>query len=546
MNAAPSRTVGLGFWEVALIMLLALAFRLIQLDESRHPDDYYHLMAAASWLREGTLSIGGDEPYDRAYLFTYLVAVFQGLFGETTYVARLPAVMAGVAWVVVLFLWVRSVAGRSAAWVAALLFCFDSGSLALAHMVRFYTLHGLVFFLGAIGLYYLVVKRPNWGGTALIGVTVIAALSLAYHLQLTTVIGGVALIVWLAVELFPRALAYLINYRSKAVVFGAPVLALGLFSGLVLLQFDVLAAYWARFSSVPMWAEATGEDLAYYFRILNGRYPVLWALFPLAALIAIAKGGRPAIFAFVLFTVPFILHSLAAFKAERFLGYAMPFFFATWGIAIGLLFPKLKAIAKEALVSVIRVQPPERVLAVAASGVLIVVMASLILTNKTLWSSVYRVVVQTELPSHMRHPNWDKAVPLLRPYLDSVEVVLASGGGPPFYHLDRVHAVVHAEYLGGRPEFSFSDRLGLPVISSADSLELLIRCHKSGLVVIDRYRWGQYWGVSEEFIEALVMRADPVQLPEEWGVRAYTWRHDQRVTDRSDCPDLEARKTPWS
>ena len=109
VSGAKPRRVGWGLWEVALIAGLALGFRLIHLEEVRHVDSYFHIMAAASWLTDGMLSIGGEWPHDRAYLFTHLVAALQSLFGGTTFVAGLPAIVAGVAWVAALFIWVRSV-----------------------------------------------------------------------------------------------------------------------------------------------------------------------------------------------------------------------------------------------------------------------------------------------------------------------------------------------------------------------------------------------------------------------------------------------------
>ena len=543
MNAVLSRMRRWGLWEVGLITFLALAFRLIHLEEARHIDSYFHIMAAASWLKDGTLSIGGELPYDRAYLFTYLVAGFQSLFGGTTFVAGLPAILAGVAWVAALFIWVRSVAGRTAAWVAGLLFCFDLGSLALAHMVRFYTLHGLAFFIGAIGLYYLVTRRPSLGAAVATGLAVIGAFGLAYHLQVTTVIGAIALVVWLVVEISPRVFRYLREHRAAALTLIVPGFAGVGVAAFFFLQSDTAATYWIRFQYAPSYGQSSVDDLTYYIRSMEITSLLPWALFPLAALIAIARYGRPAIFSILLFAVPFLLHSLAAQKADRFLSYAMPFFFAIWGFAAAALLPQLKAIAREAVLNVARIRLPDRVVLVATWSLLAIVFAALVVTSRPTWWDTYKFIAHNERPRGMSPPQWDRAVSRLQPLIDSVDVVVISGGAAPFYYVDRVH-VLAAQYFSGSPEFSDSRRLGVPTISAPASLDLLIRCNESGLVVTTRGFWGSRWGFTEEMIEVLQASAQPIELPEEWRFHAYTWSHGEAVREEAGCPVLEARRPP--
>jgi hypothetical protein len=544
MKLSRYEKVGSGLWEVALITVLALAFRLIHLEEMRQTDSYFHIMGAASLLHDGTLLIGGDVPYDRAYLFTYLVAGFQSLFGGTTWVAGLPAILAGVATVAVVFLWVRSVAGRTAAWIAGLLFCFDMGSLVLAHMVRFYTLHTLLFFLGAIGLYYLVVRRPSWGSAALISVIVIASLSLAYHLQITTVIGGIALVSWLLIEAFPRVVCRLQNNSRStaiAVAFGAAILILA--AAAVAVQYDLASRYWRLLHGAPMWAQWKSDTLTYYYAHLGRSYGALWVLFPVAAVFAIAKHGRPAVFAVVMFTVPFILHSVAAFKAERFLSYAMPFFFVTWGIAIAAALPGIKGVVRDAVINIIGFRPADRVLAVSVWGLLIAMIIVLGLMNRPIWWKAYTFVVGTERPEFIDPPRWDKAARVLNAVIDSVEVVVVSTG-EGYYYLDHVHVIAHAGHVAGGVEFEPGHHLGVPGISERTSLETLFRCYNSGLVAIDGVRWGKNWAFTEEMIEGLQARAQPFALPAEWRIHAYTWSHSKDVGEEVGCPVLDERRAP--
>jgi uncharacterized membrane protein len=97
---------------------------------------------------------------------------------------------------------------------AALLFCIDPGAIWLSRVVRFYTLHGLVFLGVAIGVYHLATRAELRPRSAVVGLGVVAAFALAYHLQVTTVVGAMALAVWLIVDLTPRAIR-IIRQGSK-------------------------------------------------------------------------------------------------------------------------------------------------------------------------------------------------------------------------------------------------------------------------------------------------------------------------------------------
>ena len=541
MNAVLFKTRSWGLWEVALITALALGFRLLHLEEQRHSDSYLHIMAAASLLTDGTLSLGGEVQYDRAYLFTYLVAAFQSVFGGTTFVAGVPALLAGVAWVAVLFVWVRSTAGRTAAWVAGLLFAFDVWSLALAHMVRFYTLHGLAFFLGAIGLYYIVTRRPPWGTMAVTAAAVIGAFWFAYHLQYTTVVGGIALAVWLVVEMSPRVFLYFRDHRSRAIALAIPIVVGGSVAGFLFVQSEAAARYWGMFSTAAPWAEPRVDDLTYYIRRLERTYGFLWALFPVAAIVAIARYGRPAVFSLLLFVVPLVVHSLAAFKAPRFLGYAIPFFFVIWGLAIAAALPYLKVVARRAVSKVGRSCIRGQVFSFLSHSLLFAVLVGVALTGRSVWWEAYKFVAENERPSGMTPHRWDKAAARLRPVVESVDVVVISGVASSDYYVDYVHVKIHTSNFSGDPEFSKREPAGVPGISAPQSLETLTRCYSSGLVAVDNTRWGR---LSHEMIETLQANAQPFPLPEEWGVRAYTWSHDVDVGEEVDCPVLEAHRAP--
>ena len=83
------------------------------------------------------------------------------------------------------------------------------------------------------------------------------------------------------------------------------------------------------------------------------RLAVFWSLFPIACGVAVRRYPRPTLFCVSLFGVAFVVHSLAAFKAERYLYYAMPAFFCVWGMAAPTMLAWLRrtagAFAREVL-----------------------------------------------------------------------------------------------------------------------------------------------------------------------------------------------------
>ena len=144
---------------VVLLFFLSVVIGAIGLDHLPRNDELYTLLAARGWLIDGVPRIA-DGVYDRAQLYTILVAQFLRVFGESLAVARLPSLIAGSLLVVAVFVWTRSVAGNLAAWIAALFVCLSPLTIQMSQYARFYTLFGLLFWLGAVGIYALVEAPP--------------------------------------------------------------------------------------------------------------------------------------------------------------------------------------------------------------------------------------------------------------------------------------------------------------------------------------------------------------------------------------------------
>src|SRR5262249_33366282 len=155
---------------------------------------------ARSWIEHGTLCIGKCvESYTRALPYTYLVVGAFRLFGESVVAARVPALIAGTLWVTVVYLWTRRVAGPIAGWAAGLLLAFAPGAVYLSQISRFYSLHGLAFWTGIMGLYLLAEPKEPSERRITTAVT-LAALALALDLVITTIIGLLGVALWFGVK----------------------------------------------------------------------------------------------------------------------------------------------------------------------------------------------------------------------------------------------------------------------------------------------------------------------------------------------------------
>ena len=246
------------FWLAPVLLgALALAVRLPGLDNATIFDELYHLLAAQGWLAEGQLRIA-DGTYNRTSLFTIFLAQWLGVFGESVVVARLPSLIVGVALVVLVFLWTRTVAGTLAAVLAALLLAFDPENVQISQFARFYALHALFFWLGAVGTYRLVTSPPPaLGRAALLTAGVLLCFGVSLYLQVTTLIGLLGVAVWSVLAL---GLPWLARFSPPArwgIVAGS-VLLCGV-AVWVAVESGLAAELLARYRGTPLFQADTSE-----------------------------------------------------------------------------------------------------------------------------------------------------------------------------------------------------------------------------------------------------------------------------------------------
>ncbi|HEX3159924.1 MAG TPA: glycosyltransferase family 39 protein [Gemmatimonadaceae bacterium] len=514
MAAARPAPRSLGALELTLVALLALLPCLALLDHPPHVDELYHVMAAHSLITDGTLRINGGEPYTRATLVTYITAGMFRLFGESLVVARVIPLLAGVALVVVLFAWLRHVAGRTAAWTTAVLLALDPSAIEYAQMVRFYTLQPLFFWLGVIGL-YTALQPGSARHRAPAGALAAVGFALALHLQSVTLIGLAGVALWVGGLLLQRALAH--PRRAAALGGLAALLVVGLAAAV---GSGALGRLMDAYLYVPTWALADQYNWRYYYWHFAALHPVLFALLPLLALLGLTRTPRPVTLCLAIFAVAFVLHSLAPWKHVRYMAYARPAFYAVAGMGIAVLLPWLQQRVSALAASVWPgARSPAAARAVANGLLAAAALLALLVTPAVARSRAYALGLPSAYGTAAR---WELAAERLRPLADSAAVVAATSKLAALYYLRDVDVVLHGpESPGGAPD-QWDGQVNLPTVGSLAAVRELL-AHPSGLIVVDDTRWRRASSVTDAAADLIEARTERVPLPESWNIRAYRW-----------------------
>ncbi len=510
----------------AALLLVALALRLIHLDHTPVYDEFYHLLAARSWIEHHTLSIGGGT-YTRAAPFTILVAWSMRWFGDDLAAARLPALAAGALLVPLVFLWVRATAGERAGWVAGLLVAVSPTLIFLSQTVRFYTLQSLCVLLGAVGVFALADGRVRGARAGWAAAGTVAVFGFALMLQITTAIAVFAVLVWAAARVLYRLPSLPARGRRVIVRIAIGIVVAGAL--LAWFQRGRVAGLWQTFRVPPYWEAGMVSNHRFYFYWFMDQYPTLWSLFPLAALWAAIRRPAPAVFAAVVFTVAIVVHTLAGPKEARYIAYTLPFFFIVWGIAVAELLPALTGLARGAARALVGVRAERTGAAAFLAG-----LFGFVLVSNPAFPLTYRMLTRTDAqwrgPAGYRgNADWPAALAVLRPLARRSDVVLTDSGVKALYYLGRYDYEINASNLREthtRREFAVDPRTGRRVVGSAAAVRRIMACYPTGLVIAERRRWMRSPRIVPPAVVAAVQaQARPVALPRRSRLVAYEWRH---------------------
>jgi hypothetical protein len=525
--------------EALGIAALALLVRLVGITREPAGDELYHILSARQYLTDGVPGINGGI-YDRVPLFTSMVAGAYRLLGESMFAARLPALVGGVLLALVVFLWLRREHSRAAAWIAGGLLALDPLMVELSQYSRFYTLQLFCFALAAVAAYEATRPRAGTGRRFASGAGALLALLGAVYFQAVSIVGGGGIALFVALLVGGTLIGRLPAPRRLPVALGAGAAAAVLVALVLASPVGAMMIRMATYTDT--WAASTASTPQYYHWLLQGSYPLLWALFPLVAAAALAARWRPALLCLCIFVVAFTAHSLMAWKSPRYFAYALPFFFALAGIALAETVPAMaRWLARAARrLPLLAAAPGVRRTALAAVAL---GLAAFAVANTP---ALMRTIEGLRRDHRFLYPggptptlSWRLAAPTLRPIVDSVEAVVSTEDLEAFYFLGRASFVLDRDHLnqGSRlPEFSVDPRIRTPMVSERGSLERIVACNPSGVVVAMRWALRASYKMPRETAEFIESRLTPVPLPRESGLVAYRW--ESPATDAAACSGL--------
>jgi len=523
-------------WIESLIVLAAAGWLLsIVISPQPYVDEYLHVLAAQSLLDNGTLSINGGEPYTRARAFTYAVAACMDWFGGNEWASgRLPSLLAGALLVMSVFAWLHRTTGRRAAWLGAGLLVFAPHIITYSAMVRFYMPHMLFIWLAWVCAYGFIVGQRGLIARLLLLLCGSACALVAAHLQTTTAIAALAIAVWAGSVFIGYLMHCGAEQRRKAIIglgvlflIAVPVLLLSLkFTG-------ALENMSEKLNTTRAWTEAHRYEYQYYHRFFNEYYPLLWAAFPVIAVIALATRRRPAWFCLVLFGTAFIVHSLMATKGKRYLSYAWPCFFAVWAIGLDGLLTWLAAQARAVIGQAFSERTASRRWVGVAIGCLLA--GSVAFAGMVAPSYKYgRKMLTGERLGPLAMSDWFLAARTLKPIADETGFVVSSAQPKALYHLGRLDLGLSVSQSQGRPEFDRHPKMGRPVITTADSLKRVMAEHPTGLIVVETGHLGSRAFIPPETATYIREHTQPIELPDNIGVSAFRWGPAERVLSDTD------------
>lgn len=538
--------------EAALLALLAAAWRLPGMTQEWAGDELYQALAARQYLVDGTLSIAGGEPYDRGRALTLLVAFLYRMLGESAFVARLPALVCGSLAVALLFLWMRAYGERLAGWIAAVLLAVDPQMVQHSQMLRFYTPQLLLFLAGAICVGALTTWRHGALGSAALALGAAIGLHAAYQMQMVTAIGVAGLGVFAALATAPRLLrSARAGWPGRWLLLG--VLASGILTVVLLDRSGFLADVGHFTTYVDYWAREWADDRGYYAGKMLDAWPGLWAGFAVAVLLAVSRQPRPALLSLSVFGTAFVVQSFLPWKAERYLFYAIPFFFVIIGLAVARIARPFAELVERLLTQSAALRSRPRLTRTLRDLAIAGVVAFAALSHPALIRSARGLWID---PS-VRHPgqgdislSWSRAAVVLRPLARQADAVVATDDLKAIYYLDRLDYVLDRDHLyedrppdlGPRPEFSIDTKIDRPMVSQPASIARIMACHETGLVVAQQFALDTSYFVPRDTRAFLLEHGEPVALDPQWGLVALRW-HTPREQLASDCPPKPQRLT---
>lgn len=479
-------------------------------------DELLHFLAAQGLQRSGTLAIADGE-YPRAWLYTHLVAKSFTVFGETLVAARIPALISAMGLVLLTAVWVTRKVGLFAGLIAAGFLCLAPATIDLAVFARFYTLHALVITVMGIALYEALDPESGRVRRVTLVALAFALTPLAMHLQESTVVAagalacGTAAVLMLDHWMWIRGFAR--RYPLQLAVGGILALAVAL---VVVNKLGLID----QMQQVPLWnAWAVGRP-HYYLMVLASEMPLLWALFPVAIVLAFTVQARLTLFAVVVLVSGLAVHSIAGQKAIRYVYYLFPFFCVIWGCALAAIAQFARSIWERR----------QRQIA-GYTEFFVLTLMFLVLVNSREGQSAAKLIGGRVTPeeslglTNIAEPEWRPIVPILKPVLAEADRSITSNAMKSLYYFGNydyeLNASIVPETITGT-EFGIDHRTGKQAIGSAESIKRVLSMSGAAVVVLEDEKMNLEAGVPPDAMAVIEAFCKPIPLPADVAVHAWS------------------------
>ena len=331
LNKAGGFAIGRTGWFALGLVALAAAIRLVGLATREiHPDEWYHVLAGASWAQgEGLTFIRGI--YDRAWPFTISTGLTQTWLGLDGFVAaRFPAFVAGVLCVWLMYILGKRTASPAVGLIAAALLTVDHMAVEWSQLSRFYTMQ-----TACILAIACLFAGPSFGApraapmrTAIAVVAAMALALLALLLQVISILGMAGLVLFLFTRTPYFSVEFVKTPSRERTVLGV-LLVLGLLVG-----FAGVPMVWPELRATQAWTAQEANNFLYYDDYLRAMYGVLWPLTPLAVLIGLSYSRQAVLLALSVIIPVLLVQSIGGMKAPRYIMQAVPFIILLWAVGL--------------------------------------------------------------------------------------------------------------------------------------------------------------------------------------------------------------------
>lgn len=233
-------------------------------------------------------------------------------------------------------------------------------------------------------------------------------------------------------------------------------------------------------------------------------------------------------------------------KQLTYLSFLLPFLFVIWAIALagltGVLREAVVSITDRALQAVAPDLPrrPARYVLIAGC------IAFLILANGAPARTLLLPFGITLNPEGAP-VNWAAAREGLQPLVDRASIVLTTQELHALYYLKHYDITVSASRLSeieGGQEFDLDDRTGRPIVSSAESLEVIMACYPDGLLLTPQFNWRNPAQLDNQTADVIERYGEPIEMPRGSRIVAFAWGKTDIVVPPDACAPLSALRTP--